>query len=104
MNVKKVFLTAAMMLFMVFAVSGLADQTYAYWASNVTAPADTNSIGTAAIGTWSVIPQWDPAATYVIGDQVVNNGTIYEAKKNNPTREPGVDGGWNSEWLVIGPA
>jgi hypothetical protein len=56
------------------------------------------------MGDWLAIPQWEAGVTYLIGDRVVNNGSIYEAKKDNPNKEPGVDGGWNSEWIVIGPA
>jgi hypothetical protein len=104
MNIKKMFLTAAMMLFMVFAISGLAENTYAYWASNVAPPTASDTSGTIGIGAWAVIPQWDPAGTYLIGDRVVNNGSIYEAKKDNPTKEPGVDSGWSSQWTLIGPA
>ncbi len=39
--------------------------------------------------------------TYVIGDQVTHNGTTYQAKKDNPTKEPGVSGGWASQWTVL---
>jgi len=101
MNVKKTTLTIAMMIFMVFAISGVTEASYAYWASNVTAPANSDTTGTIGVGTWSFIPQWDANTTYLTGDQVINNGFVYEAKRDNPTREPGVDGGWNRDWTQI---
>lgn len=104
MNLKKTIKMTSMILFMVFAISSVTEYSFAYWASNVTPPTNTSTEGVASIGAWQTVPQWTAGTTYVIGDRVVNNGIIYEAKKNNPTRQPGVDSGWNSEWLQIGPA
>lgn len=99
MNLKKFALTAAMMVFMVFAISGLADQTYAYWASNVTAPIDTGATSTSSVGTWTVnAPQYDPNTSYAVGDVVTNNGITYTAKKSGLLVEPGVANGWKSDW------
>lgn len=101
-NLQK-YLRIAILSLVVFSSLSVVSDSYAYWASNITGDATVDN-ATLTMGTWAAILQWDPAATYVIGDQVINNNTIYEAKKNNPSREPGVDGGWNSEWIVIGPA
>lgn len=104
MNLKKTIKMTSMILFMVFAISSVTEYSFAYWATNVTAPTDTSTEGIASVGTWVVYDQWDAGTTYFIGDRVVNNGIVYEAKKNNPTKQPGVDGGWNSQWIQIGPA
>ena len=100
MKIKKAVLTIAIGIFMVFSLSLVTSQTYAYWVSSITGNNDTVS-PTATIGTWTQIFPWDANATYAVGDQVTNNGTTYQAKKANPTKEPGVDGGWNSQWLVV---
>ena len=102
MELKRMIKTAAVMIIMVFAVSNITEYSYAYWATNVTVPADDSTVGDVGVGTWTMLTQWDANATYSIGDRVSNNGIIYEAKKNNPTKQPGVDTGWNSEWIQIG--
>jgi len=99
MRLKKLALTVAMIVFMVFAVSGVADQTYAYWASNIAPPVDISDTGTATIGTWTVTaPQYDPNTYYNVGDVVSNNGFTYTAKKSGLLKEPGVTNGWTSDW------
>ena len=103
MKIKRTILYIAMITFMVFAVSGITETTYAYWASTVSGANNTDN-SSVTIGTWTTLEQWDPAGTYLTGDQVINNGIIYQAKKDNPTKEPGVDSGWTSQWLEIGPA
>lgn len=89
---------------MVFTIALSTEQSFAFWASGVTGPAIGNTVGTIQTGAWQTIPQWDSNTSYLVGDQVINNGSIYQAKKNNPTREPGVSGGWKSDWTLIGPA
>jgi len=101
MNVKQVVIKLTMILFMVFAVSSVTEYSYAYWATNVTPPSSVNTTGTVGVGTYTFSAQWDPGTTYSIGDRVTNNGVTYEAKKNNPTKEPGVDTGWKSDWIVV---
>lgn len=44
---------------------------------------------------------WDGGTTYVVNQSVVNNGTSYVARVDNPTTEPGVDPGWEAEWQVL---
>ena len=104
MNFKKIAFILSISMFMVSTLSIVSDQTYAYWATNVDVPSVETTVGTISVGDWGIYPLWDSTATYSIGDRVENNGYIYEAKKNNPTREPGVDRGWNSQWYLIGPA
>jgi hypothetical protein len=104
MKLKRVLLAMAMMTFMVFALSATADRTYAYWASNIAPPSSVDGTATITTGTWNFISQWDPNETYYLGDRVVNNGDIYEAKRDFPGREPGVARGWNRDWFYIGPA
>jgi hypothetical protein len=96
-------LRIAILSLVVFSALSVASESYAYWASSITG---NNAVDTATVtmGTWQTIPQWDPAGTYLTGDQVVNNGFIYQAKKDNPTKQPGVDNGWTSQWTEIGPA
>jgi chitodextrinase len=101
MNIKKVFLAATVMIFMVFAISSVTEYSYAYWASNLSAPPDANAAGNVTIGSYIIILPWDSGTTYSLGDRVTNNGTTYEAKKNNPTKEPGVATGWKSDWVEV---
>ena len=103
MSIKRIIPTITMMLFMVFALSQVTESTFAYWASSITGDNDT-ATANVTMGDWQTIPAWDSQSTYLTGDQVQHNGTVYEAKKDNPTKEPGVSGGWKSEWLEIGPA
>jgi hypothetical protein len=100
MRIKQFVLTTAIGIFMVFSLSLVTPQTYAYWASGVTITND-NSTANITVGTWDQIFPWDTNATYVVGDLVTNNGTTYRAKKDNPTKEPGVDGGWSSQWTAV---
>jgi hypothetical protein len=102
MNVKKTALTIAMMIFMVFAISGVTEASYAYWASNVTAPANSDTTGTIGVGTWTFAAQYDPNTSYNVGDIVSNNGSTYQAKKSGLLKEPGVAPGWNADWNQIG--
>lgn len=44
---------------------------------------------------------WSGSTTYVTNQSVVNNGTSYVARVDNPTTEPGVDPGWEDEWQVL---
>ncbi len=100
MKIKKAFLLISIAIFMVFSLSFTTSESFAYWASSINDAIDTLQTATVTIGTWSQVFPWDANETYVIGDLVTNNGTTYRAKKDNPTKEPGVDGGWNSQWTV----
>ncbi len=100
MKLKRVVLNIAIGIFMVFSLSFATSQTYAYWSSGFAADSEATS-DTVTVGTWTQAFPWDANETYAVGDQVTNNGTTYQAKKANPTKEPGVDGGWNSQWLVV---
>jgi hypothetical protein len=87
------------MTFMIFAITSVTDYSYAYWATNVSAPIDDSSTGTITVGTWSTsIPSYDPNTYYTSGDVVENNGIYYTAKKSGYLLEPGVAGGWKRDW------
>lgn len=47
---------------------------------------------------------YDGGATYVISDAVSSGGSSYVAIVDNPTTEPGVDPGWESEWMLLAEA
>ena len=84
-------------IFMVFLLSLTTSESFAYFyevsdASNVTSA--TVSMGES----WPQIFPFDPDAPFAIGDLVLHNGVLYEASKDNPTKEPGIDSGWQSEW------
>lgn len=100
MKLKKTFLALAITIFMVFSLAFATSDSLAYWATSVNGNSNT-AVATATIGTWIQAFPWDTNETYVIGDLVTNNGRTYRAKKDNPTKEPGVDGGWNSQWTVV---
>ena len=101
MRHKKIILIIAILTLMVFSSLSLTKNTYAYWIGAVNGASDI-ATGTVILGEWNQIFQWDPDATYEAGDIVTNNGITYEAKRNNPTREPGVDNGWNRDWDELG--
>ncbi len=101
MNIKKTFLTIAIGIFMVFSLSLTASNSFAYWASSIVGDTSATATANASIGTWDQAFPWDPDETYLIGDLVTNNGSTYKAKKDNPYKEPGVDGGWQSQWTLI---
>ncbi len=98
MKIKKRLLIISIMIFMVFSAGSLMHSTFAFW-SNVNLNDQVSD--QVPIGEWNQIFQWDPDATYLEGDLVTNNGITYEAKRDNPTREPGVDSGWNRDWTQI---
>lgn len=98
MNKKRKLLNITIVLFMVLSLSLSIGNTLAYWQGDVVGDSDT---ATAMVdtGEWNQAFPWDPNKTYTVGDRVTNNGVTYEAKKDAPTREPGVTGGWKSEWI-----
>ena len=100
MKIKKTFLTISIAIFMVFSLSLTTTESFAYWVSSITTT-NQSAAPTVTTGTWTAVYPWDSGATYVIGDQVTHNGTTYQAKKDNPTKEPGVSGGWSSQWTVV---
>lgn len=103
MSFQRNLLRLAILSLVVVTALFATSNTYAYWATNIAGnTASDNSAIT--IGTWDFIPQWDANTTYFLGNRVVNNGDIYEAKRDFPGREPGVAGGWNRDWTYIGPA
>ena len=101
MSLKRKALAFFVISFMVFSALFVTSDSYAYWMGGL-AGANEQADGTVSAGQWNQPFQWDPNRTYSIGDLVINNGTIYEAKVNNPNREPGVTGGWRSQWDVFG--
>ncbi|KFZ27187.1 MAG: Carbohydrate binding domain protein [Candidatus Izimaplasma bacterium HR2] len=100
MNIKKIFLSISLATFMVFSLSFTTDESFAYWTAGFLGDSETTA-PTVATGTWTQAFPWDANATYVIGNLVTNNGTTYQAKKDNPTKEPGVDKGWASQWTAL---
>jgi hypothetical protein len=100
MGEKRKILRIAIFVFMVLSLSLTTSQTLAYWAQPPSV-VSTTTTGTVTTGTWQQAFPWDINATYVSGDLVTNNGVTYQAKKDFPTREPGVDSGWNSEWTQL---
>lgn len=94
---KKCLLVLTILLLMVSSLLGFMSQSYAYWQAGI-GNADTMATGTITTGAWNQPFEWDPNVTYEAGDLVINNGVIYEAKRNNPTREPGGEPGWQRDW------
>ena len=92
MNIKKKLLTIAIGTFMVFSLSLTTSESLAYWTAGFAADNAVTS-PTVTSGTWDYIGPWGSGISYVTGDKVTHNGTTYQAKKDNPTKEPGVDGG-----------
>lgn len=101
MDIKQIIKKVAIMTFMIFTVSSVTDNTFAYWASNVTAPVDGTTTGTVLVGTWTTVAQYDPNTSYAVGDIVENNGLTYQAKKSGLLKEPGVANGWSSDWTQL---
>lgn len=99
MHKKRKLLERAILLFMVLSVSLTTSHTLAYWTE--VSGSQTTTSATVTAGQWQQAFPWDANETYLIGDRVTNNGITYEAKRDNPTREPGVDGGWNRDWTQI---
>ena len=97
MRLKKIIYYPIIMLMVLLTLYNTSE-SYAYW-STVKLSDHVNE--TVTIGEWTIIFQWDPNKTYVIGDLVTNNGVTYRAKRNNPTREPGVSNGWSSDWTAL---
>ena len=99
MNIKKIIRKAAIMTFMIIAVSNVTENSFAYWATNVTAPITDTTTGTITVGSWSTsTPTYDPNTSYTIGDIVEYNGILYTAKKSGILVTPGVSPGWKSDW------
>lgn len=44
---------------------------------------------------------YDSGDTYVVNEAVSNGGSSYVATVDNPTTEPGVDPGWEAEWMLL---
>ncbi len=101
MKINKVFLYLSLAIFMVFSLSLVTPNSFAYWTEGTIGDISDTASTNVSTGTWTQAFPWDTNATYVTGDLVTNNGTTYQAKKDNPTKEPGVDGGWNSQWTVV---
>lgn len=98
----KTLLRLSILTLVVFSSSSLIEGSYAYWASGISSSANTIN-DTITTGTWSTTTEpYDPNTSYTIGDVVTNNGSTYEAKKSGLLKEPGVDGGWKSDWTLIG--
>ena len=101
MKIKKKLLSLSLAIFMVFSLSFTTSESFAFWATGTTGDISDVALTSVTTGTWDQGFPWDINATYVIGDLVTNNGITYRAKKDNPTKEPGVDGGWSSQWTAL---
>jgi len=103
MKKKHTILKLAIMTFMVLSASFVTSDTLAYWVE-VQGNQDT-ATATVATGDWDQAFPYDANRSYEVGDLVINNGNIYEAKKSGTLREPGVGGGgWNRDWTDLGPS
>jgi len=94
---KKHLLATSIATLMVLSSLFVVNESYAYWRGDVL-DATTTANATVATGEWDQVFEWDPNATYSAGDVIEYNGVLYEAKRENPTREPGVDNGWQRDW------
>ncbi len=100
MRKKRNLLILTITMFMALSSLSLVTDTYAFWRGDVTGSSDT-ATATINTGEWDQVFQWAPNTTYLAGDVVENNGVFYEAKRDNPTREPGVDNGWQQGWTQL---
>ena len=100
MKIKKRILMFSIAILMVFSPMLVMNDSYAYWQGDVQGSSNS-AAATITAGAWQQGFQWDPNATYAVGDLVTNNNVTYRAKKANPTREPGVSNGWTSEWTAL---
>lgn len=100
MNKKRILRRMLVLMFMVFTVSTISDQTYAYWATNITPPIDSETTNVITIGAWSLYDDWQPGVTYYKGDIVYHNGQYYEATRTT-TYEPGAGWFWWFFWKTV---
>lgn len=96
-TLKRLLILSVVSLFLL-ASSFATSESYAYWVSTVN-PATGDSSTTVVLGSW--IQAWSATESYLTGDQVTHNGLTYQAKKDNPTKEPGVDNAWTSQWTQL---
>lgn len=102
MRLKKMVLTWAVLTLMVFALSSMTEQTYAYWASGIATPNVELRQDTISVGSWGVIiPIWNPTTTYVTGDLVTWNNRTYEARRTNTNWQPGSGWFWWIFWTEV---
>lgn len=100
MKKKQRILHLAIFTFMVFSLSFVMPKSYAIWSDVQLVESTTSSV---LLGEWEQIFPWDANQTYSEGDLVIVDGIIYEAKRDNPTREPG-ERGYRRDWNNNGPA
>lgn len=98
MKLKKHILALSIVVFMFISGLFLTTPTFAYWSIRQLSVNETVDVN---IGEWIFSIEWDPDATYNTGDIVSRNGVLYQAKRNNPTREPGEQAGWQSDWDAL---
>lgn len=99
MKIKKVFLFLSLAIFMVFSLSLVTADSFAYWQGSASS-AEATITATVTTGTWDQAFPWDSNTTYLKGDLVTNNGVTYISKRDNPISEPGV-GKWNKDWGIF---
>ena len=64
---------------------------------------DSQDITTDEPQDYGDIPNWDPTVAYFLGDKVIYNGNIYQAKWWSKGEIPENQGEWGC-WKLIGPA
>ena len=100
MNIKKTFLAISIAIFMVFSLSLTTTESFAYWTGGFTGN-NSSTAPTVTTGTWTQAFPWSSTTSYVIGDLVTHNGSTYSCTKDNASKEPGVSGGWASQWDLV---
>ena len=101
MKLTRKILFLAIVSFMFLASSFVTSESYAYWAGSVSGDTDIATANSVSIDTWTYAGPWSSDGTFLTGDLVTHNGSTYSAKTDNPTKEPGVDGGWQSQWTQV---
>ena len=100
MKIKRTLLYLSLAIFMVFSLSLVIPNSFAYWTGITLDDTSDATSTTVTTGDWDQAFPWDSNTTYLKGDLVTNNGVTYKAKRNNPTSEPGV-GKWNKDWSLF---
>ena len=100
MKIKKYFLTISLAIFMVFSLSFVTTDSFAYWTAG--AAGDTSDIATATVltGDWAQAFPWDANTSYLKKDIVTYNGSTYSAKSDNINVEPEVGYKWWRYWKI----
>lgn len=88
------------MIFLIFSVSSITDYSYAYWASNVSQPANATTIGNINIADYLLHNYWNSKTKYKKNNIVYHNGEYWKARRDNRNIEPGTS---TRYWRVTTP-